>query len=229
MISYGTDNSAERKWGENMKLTSERVGYWYFRLNGFFTIPNLVVHPDQAGNQNTDADLLGVRFPYRTELLHDPMRDDEVLTDMTDGILVVLTEVKKGLCKINRSLQDPALLNVQRLLRAIGIHPTNEINEIANEIYSHGYFTSDLYHITFCCIGHSRNSGLLETYPCVPQILWKHVFRFIYDRFARHRSRKANHPQWDMSGKLLWNAAAHLPFPEFVTFIERLWNISESI
>jgi hypothetical protein len=39
-------------------LDPEKVAYWYFRLNGFF-----------RGGKQTDADLLGVRFPHRAERL----------------------------------------------------------------------------------------------------------------------------------------------------------------
>ena len=27
-------------------VSSEALGYWFLRLNGFLTIPNFVVHPD---------------------------------------------------------------------------------------------------------------------------------------------------------------------------------------
>lgn len=52
-------------------LAPERVAYWYFRLNGFFQMENVVVHPARCGSQRTDADLLAVRFPYRAERLFD--------------------------------------------------------------------------------------------------------------------------------------------------------------
>jgi hypothetical protein len=45
----------------------EEIAYWYFRLNGFLTIPSFVLYPVQRGPQRTDADLLGVRFPHRGE------------------------------------------------------------------------------------------------------------------------------------------------------------------
>ncbi len=44
----------------------EQLGYWYLRLNGFLTIPNFVVHPDVGHNQETDVDILGVRFPLQS-------------------------------------------------------------------------------------------------------------------------------------------------------------------
>jgi len=94
-----------------MTLSPEAVGYWYFRLNGFLTIQNFVVHPDDAGNQNTDADIIGVRFPYRAELLRNPMQDDDVFTSVEDKPFVVFVETKKGQCNINTTLRDPAQQN----------------------------------------------------------------------------------------------------------------------
>jgi hypothetical protein len=49
------------------RLEPEKVAYWYFRLNGFFQIENIVAHPARQGSQRTDADLLAVRFPFRVE------------------------------------------------------------------------------------------------------------------------------------------------------------------
>ena len=80
-------------------LDPEKVAYWYFRLNGFLQIENFVVHPERGGSQRTDADILGVRFPFRAERLfddpHDIMRDDEARLSLSaDQIDVVIAEVK---------------------------------------------------------------------------------------------------------------------------------------
>jgi hypothetical protein len=77
---------------KEIKIKSEKLTYWYFRLNGFLTIPNFVVHPDRGREQGTDVDILGVRFPYRAELLENPMSDDEVFTTK-DKPYIVIAEV----------------------------------------------------------------------------------------------------------------------------------------
>ena len=46
-----------------MEITAGQLAYWYLRLNGLLNIPDFVVHPEQGGNQRTDVDVLGVRFP----------------------------------------------------------------------------------------------------------------------------------------------------------------------
>ncbi len=52
-------------------LDPEKIAYWFFRLNGFLTIENFVVHPElisDGTSQRTDADILAVRFPYEKNL-----------------------------------------------------------------------------------------------------------------------------------------------------------------
>ncbi len=50
--------------GEVMNF-GETIGYWYLRLNGFFPLPNFVLHRSAAPNsQNADADILAIRHPY---------------------------------------------------------------------------------------------------------------------------------------------------------------------
>lgn len=56
-------------------VSHELVANWFLRLNGFLATRNFIVHPDQAGNQITEVDLLGVRFPHRQELPQNPMTD----------------------------------------------------------------------------------------------------------------------------------------------------------
>jgi hypothetical protein len=48
-------------------LNAESLAYWYFRLNGFFAIPNFVVHPERGVGQRTDIDVLGVRLATSTK------------------------------------------------------------------------------------------------------------------------------------------------------------------
>ena len=78
-----------------MQITAEQLAYWYLRLNGFLTVQNFIVHPDSGSEQRTDADVLGVRFPYRAELKPKPMIDDEPFTHIKDKPFIAIAEVKK--------------------------------------------------------------------------------------------------------------------------------------
>src|SRR2546423_1250095 len=53
---------------ERPQTKPELLADWFFRLNGCATIQNFVLHPNLAGSQRTDVDLIAVRFPYRNEL-----------------------------------------------------------------------------------------------------------------------------------------------------------------
>lgn len=104
-------------------LFPEKVAYWYFRLNGFLQIENFVVHPERRGAQRTDADILGVRFPFRAERLfdnpHDIMRDDEARLSLSaDQIDVVIAEVKTNQpCTLNGPWTREDDQNVHRVWR----------------------------------------------------------------------------------------------------------------
>ena len=78
------------------EFTAEDLGYWYFRLNGFLAIPNFVVHPDEGVNQRTDVDVIGVRFPHRSEFVGEPLQDHDEITRLDQHKpVLVFAEVKK--------------------------------------------------------------------------------------------------------------------------------------
>ena len=86
------------------RLDPEKVAYWYFRLNGCLTMVNFVLHPPGRGSQRTDADVLAVRFPHRSELADTarPLVDDTPFRGST-GIELAVAEVKTGPCGLNDS------------------------------------------------------------------------------------------------------------------------------
>jgi hypothetical protein len=210
-----------------MRLTAEDVGYWYLRLNGFLTIPNFVVHPDQPGNQVTDVDVLGVRFPFRAELPSAPMRDEPVFAQDADKPLFVLAEVKTGQCRINALFVDPRRDALKRVLSALGAVPEPAMREAISSLWKRGCYESPECRICFLCMGVSRNPDLRQSYPDALQVTWDEVLTFIYRRFADFRGLKSDHSQWDPAGHLLWNAAAQLRrFEDFRDFILNAWKVS---
>lgn len=89
------------------EIGSEKLAYWYLRLNGFLTITNFVVHPDFGRSQRTDVDILGCRFPYRQELLENSMLDDKALIMSESKPTIVIAEVKSNTCNLNGPWTDP--------------------------------------------------------------------------------------------------------------------------
>lgn len=189
-----------------MKFKSEQLAYWYLRLNGFLTIQNFIVHPDKGVEQRTDADIIGVRFPYRAELQQVRMRDDELFAKVKDKPFVVIAEVKRNICDLNGPWTEPQKENLQRVLRALGMFPSHEIETAAREIYTSGTYFATRYQISLICFGKSRNNKLAERFQNVPQVLWDQVLGFIYIRFRTYKTQKASHGQWDKAGQRLWEA-----------------------
>lgn len=189
-----------------IEISTEALVYWYLRLNGFLTITNFVVHPDHGRNQETDADILGVRFPYRAENLSRPMKDHEVITGEPGKIHVVIGEVKTGLCDLNGPWTKPERRNMPRVLRAIGNLQSREAEAAAKDLYDVGYYKNQRYRISLLCFGRDRNSQITEKYPDVPQILWSDILPFIHERFKSYRNEKVSHQQWDADGHKLWDA-----------------------
>ncbi len=192
---------------EQLEISSENLAYWFLRLNGFLTITNFIVHPDSGNRQETDVDILGVRFPFRSENLYRPMIDFEYFRGFTNKPLIVISEVKTGLCNLNGPWTNPGRMNMNRVLHALGAFCQNETEAVASNLYSKGFYENERYHITLLCIGKSKNDFLISDKPEVPQILWNEILSFIYERFKNYSNEKVSHPQWDEDGKKLWECA----------------------
>jgi hypothetical protein len=182
----------------------EQLGYWYLRLNGFLTIPNFVVHPDVGRNQETDVDIIGVRFPYRAENLQYPMRDDAHFTSKGEKSFIAITEVKAGLCNLNGPWTRPERGNLLRLLYAIGAFSPSESGLVARSLQENGAYANQLYHISLLCLGMRANDEITARFGAVPQILWDDVLRFVFERFEKYSRQKSSHGQWDAAGSELW-------------------------
>jgi len=213
-----------------VKTTPEELGYWFLRLNGFLTIPNFIVHPDDASGQHTDIDLIGVRFPFRSELLRNPMPDFPLFTSIENVPYIVFAEVKQGECGLNRALLHRGNQNVIRVLRAIGVFPEDDIEQMAECMYDNGVCATDNYVVSFLCIGDSENERLREQYPNIPQIRWVEIFDFFVKRFNGYRSIKNHHPQWDGIGKFLYNITAYIrDGQELYNYMQLLWRCTDDI
>jgi hypothetical protein len=188
-----------------MQIKAESLAYWYFRLNGFLTIRDFLVHPDDRRDRGTDVDILGVRFPYRAELFTKPMKDDPIFTRISDCPYIVIAEVKKGLCSLNGPWTKPEHRNMHKVLRAIGAFPRQEVDRIAEDLYSQGYFASSDYYLTLFCIGERKNTEIAERYKEVPQAIWDDIKAFVYERFREYRYQKSWHDPWDIDAKNLWD------------------------
>lgn len=193
-------------------LSTERVAYWYFRLNGFFQMENFIVHPERRrGGQRTDADLIGVRFPFRADRYVDtpehPIQDDQDTLSLEEGWTeIVIVEVKRiERCTLNGPWTNPENQNVQRVLAAIGCFETDRLDEVATEIYSTGLFEDEerKQRLRLIAVGREKNGKLLGDFPAVLQITWEEILKFIGCRLYKYRSPKSDNKQWDDQIKLM--------------------------
>ncbi len=189
-----------------MNITSERLAYWFFRLNGFLTTDNFVVHVDEGLGQQTDVDVLGVRFPYRAENQIRPMLDHLEFVDNA-RIQVVLVETKKSQCGLNTAWTEEARGNLERVLRAGGFVASAEVPEVAKSLYETGDWSSNSLRASLVAVGKTHNSGLQRRYPLVRQLLWREdILPFIHERFWSYREEKRMHAQWDADARELFLA-----------------------
>ena len=168
------------------------------------TTVNFVVHPEEGAEQRTDVDVLGVRFPYRAELLNQPMVDDTPFTEEKIRPYVVIGEVKKDRCKLNGPWTRRDDRNMHRVLTAVGaVHP-REQDAAAEALYTSGIFQGESVLVSLCCVGAIESREVRRDFKFVPQILWPQMTGFIFQRFESYLYQKLSHPQWDQTGKLLW-------------------------
>jgi len=208
-------------------FNSELLALWYLRLNGVFTIPNFVLHPSGRGSARTDADIAGLRYPYRAEFGDGRGLDDEWFEAHVEKPCAVLAEVKTGECKINGPWSSRELGNVNEVLAALGWYAEAEIPQAAECLYDAGVYDGPSLLCSLFCIGDSTSATIAERYPRVPQRTWSEAIDWIFDRFGRYRRRKTDHDQWDAAGHALWDAfeRSHDSKPDFAAAVRRQFRL----
>ena len=201
-------------------ISSERLAYWYFRLNGFLQIENFIVHPENRGSQRTDADLLGVRFRHRVERAFDggkTMEDDAILQLNSRFDDVVIVEVKTNQpCALNGPWTNPKGQNVHRVLAAIGCLNRANISDAATCIYESGVAIYGHVRIRLVAVGRHASPLITERHPGVLQLTWPQISGFIWDRFRAFRNPKRQVQQWGDDGQLLKRLSEQLNREEFI-------------
>lgn len=187
-----------------MALDAESLAYWYLRLNGFLTITHFIVHSDAGPAQRTEVDVLGVRLPFRQELLIDPMQDDELFTTVVGKPLVAIVEVKLNDIAINATWRRMGSQNAERIVKAIGIVPPTDVAAAAQSLYESGAYDDARCRVVFVGVGTTKAKWVSRQLPDALQITWDHIAEFIFARFKRYSVQKTFHPQWDDAGHELW-------------------------
>lgn len=210
-------NIDNRKRGDR----AEDVASWFFRLNGFMSIPSFIVHLDSSQARysaegepipaRTEADLIAVRFPYsRERIAGREMKDYVPLVSRanTGGRakpLFVLVEVKASLCKMNGPWTNASARNMQRVIRRLGFTPDEDrINEIADSLYSSARWEGNSTIVQYVCVGAQKDPDLYATHDGLLQIDWDEIGGFLFDRFNDFPEKLPDgkvHEQWPTFGK----------------------------
>ena len=215
------EKSRDRRVGQR----AEEVASWYFRLNGFLSLPGFVVHLDQnkarigkdgkPRYQRTEADLIGVRFVESKEIIYafggeKIMKDDPRLTSICSGsqtkqALFILVEVKTGLCEMNGQWTDMRNKNMQRIIRRLGFAVNeDQVEKISYDMYRCGKYEDEYYVLQYICIGSEKNVEISERFKDVLQIDWFEIGQFLIERFLSFPEKTPDghvHDQWPEFGK----------------------------
>lgn len=203
--------------------SSERLAYWYFRLNGFLTNEDFVVHPDRGSDQRTDADIIAVRFRHREELAPDPMHDDPKICYCGTLVNVILAEVKTGCCALNGPWTEPEKQNMERVLMAIGCFNDSEARCAASALYKSGRWSSHLVTFRLFAIGETKAHLIV---PEEQQLAWDEIIDFCINRFQEYRRQKSSTGQWPEDGNKLKEAALLPDREEARREIRRLFRLN---
>jgi hypothetical protein len=218
MSEFG--GSAPRAESRGTPLPTEKVAYWFFRLNGCLTMENFIVHADFADgvpNVRTEADIIGVRFPERLEDLTKPMKDHQKLMVEGHRPLLFFAEVTLNQCKLNGPWTDPGRGNMERVLRSIGMHSENEIAEVSRALYRDCRFSAPSSEVRLFAVG-DKTTGMATTYPGAISLTWREMLAFIHSRFRAYHRQKRLNSQWDSVGRRLFRMAVNEPSQD--TFVE---------
>jgi hypothetical protein len=161
-------------------------------------LEDFVIHDETSANQRTDADLLGVRFAFRRENYLKPMIDHPPVANCKSFVNVVIAEVKSSGCELNGPWTDRGKQNVQRVLRAIGCFPDNEIEKVAAAVYRTGRYES--HDVTCRLLAFGDREGKLAIRN-VPQILFNEMLIFIHARIREYRDQKKSVGNWSSDGQ----------------------------
>lgn len=192
-----------------MYINTEKLAYWYFRLNGFLGNDSYIIHRQLGSPEHsTDIDYLGVRFMHRKELFEGEdnwMRDDEnseLFKYYPKGkIYICFAEIKKGEPKINKTWTDETKETLVQLLLSVGCISHKQIPKVVSSLQKKGFCNINNNYITFIAIGDSSYKSCIP-YEKIPIIYWKEILRFIYDRFRDYKIEKSNLKEWSNFGEI---------------------------
>jgi hypothetical protein len=167
----------------------ERFVAAYLRLNGYFTVPNFIVHSGDdptrisggAVGNYTETDVIGVRFPHSREVTGRlEIKNHDILVDgVTGKIDVVVAEAKSGNSdKPNAVWAGPnARVAAGYIARFVGLHRENELDAVAAAIASRFSFEDERCWFRYVLFADQSNRHYKE--KGVSYITYRQAIEFI--------------------------------------------------
>lgn len=184
----------EREPGESLSMPDkyERFAAAYLRLNGYFTVPNFIVHAaddpqrvsgGHVGNY-TEVDILGVRMPYSREVSGSLVikNDPNLISTTGNAIDVVILEVKSGKRTTPNCPWHPRE-NVHQaipyIVQFVGLHPVAEIQNVATTLAAKYIYKDERARLRYVVMAEAAN----EHYQAkgVTFITFDEAIRFIVE------------------------------------------------
>jgi hypothetical protein len=159
---------------EGFFMDLESLAYWYLRLNGCLTVRNFVLHPPPGGGggQRTEADVIAIRSPHRSEF--DDDRSDDGLFTAVDKPLFLVAEATRANCKLNEPWKgQKGQESLAYVLRRFGPVEIGEIEALAKGWAREGAYTNSSVTCAFLCFGEISSEELGKCLPQVWQKSWK--------------------------------------------------------
>lgn len=182
---------------------TEELVEWYLRLNGYFIIPNFILHPLFPGrSQRTEIDLLAVRFPYQREIVCNsegkrlPIKNDKnLVTDQLIDCLIVSVKGIQSEAEVNKAIKD--CQNLKDIIKRFGfIDSEEDITDVSNELLRNKQAIRNHYQIRLLAV-----AGSLNCRSKTKQIIFKEIVDFILGRFQTYYRHKVDTEQWSGIGK----------------------------
>jgi hypothetical protein len=151
---------------------------WYLRFNGYFTVPNFVVHAgddctrlcgDVVGNR-TEVDTIAIRLPYSHEESGTRFPTDRNLLEGAQGRFdVILAEVKSGKTDSpNKIWRNGEVTHIQYLLKFLGWHVNEDmISHAARVLSRHYVFEEANFRVRFVIFADRINTNWSQKGRCV--------------------------------------------------------------
>lgn len=197
----------------------ETIAYWYLRFNGFFPLPNFVLHRGAEGlARSADSDLLAMRFPHTYEEVGglpddwDQPAFERFGIDLTGAPIALIVEVKTGGAGQRLRAGVRSAFSYRRLLyatRRLGMFPLADTHRVADHLTRFPIFHDPHTGMTVASLLIASNLPRAAGLPPCFMMRMDHAEQFIRARLRAYLDPKREARMFfpsDLLQYLIWEA-----------------------